>query len=303
LFRFVPALLIAVALCGPAQAAFDLVLNVPSPGSFTPTQYSQLISSLASAESLWEHAITGYQPGISLTGVSIDIFSGSSFAETSFPLTVDQAGFRLATSATIRINPAVIDAYFSWNGAGPPNPNPAYIGLNYLDDILAHEIGHALGIGPLWEFHGLYISGSGQYTGEHGMRAYRADYNPLAAFIPVELAGNPGTIGLHWNQLMRSSTQEGNPGDPWSLSPLTGITDDQGRDLALELLTGALDPDHGEPYLSRMTVQSLRDLGFTVVPEPNSLFLMLAAITIGYRHRPRNLSGVRSRRLSTTSFA
>ncbi|MBL7373652.1 hypothetical protein INQ23_30490, partial [Escherichia coli] len=52
-----------------------------------------------------------------------------------------------------------------------------------------------------------------------------------------------------------------NPNDQWSLSPLTGITDAQGRDLALELLTGALDPDYGEPFLSRTTVQSLRDLG------------------------------------------
>jgi hypothetical protein len=285
LLRFVPPLLLGFALCVPTQAAFDLVLNVPSPGSFTPTQYSQLVSSLATAESLWEGAITGYQTGISLTGVSINIESGSSFAETEFPVTANQAGFRLATSTTININPAVIDAYYSWNGAGPPNPNPAFIGLNYLDDILAHEIGHALGIGPLWQSNGVYTSGTGQYTGEYALRAYQADFDPTATFVPVELAGNPGTIDLHWNQLMRSSSQEGNPGDPWSLSPLTGITDAQGRDLALELLTGALDPDYGEPFLSRMTVQSLRDLGFTVVPEPSSLLLLLAALAVGCRRR------------------
>lgn len=283
--RFVPALLIAFTLCVPARAAFDLVLNVPSPGSFTPTQYSQLVSSLATAESLWENVITGYQPGINLTGVSINVVSGSSFAETSFPTTVNEGGFRLATFATIRVNPAVIDAYFSWNGAGPPDPSPSYFGLNYLDDILAHEIGHALGIGPLWESNGVYASGTGQYTGEHGIRAYRADFVPAATFVPVELAGNPGTIGLHWNQLMRSSMQEGNSSDPWNLSPLTGITDMHGRDLALDLLTGALDPDYGEPYLSRMTVQSLRDLGFTVVPEPNNLPLVLTVLTVGFRRR------------------
>jgi hypothetical protein len=286
LLRFVPALLIALTLYTPVRAAFDLVLNVPSPNSFTPAQYSQLVSALASAESLWENVITGYQPGITLTGMSIDVISGSSFAETTYPLTVLQGGYRLATSTTISINPAVIDIYSSWTGEGPPNPNPAFIGLNYLDDILAHEIGHALGIGPLWQPNGVYIPGTGQYTGEYGLRAYRAEFDATAAFVPVELAGNPGTIGLHWNQLMRSSSQEGKPSDPWSLSPLTGITDVQGRDLAMELLTGALDPDYGEPYLSRMTVESLRDLGFTVVPEPSALALILMALSIGCRRLP-----------------
>jgi hypothetical protein len=286
LVRLASALLLVFALCGHARAAFDLVLSVPSPSSFTPTQYSLLVSSLAAAEDLWESAVTGYQPGISLTGISINILSGSSFAETSFPTTKNEAGFLLATATTISINPAVIDAYASWNGAGPPNPNPAFIGLNYVDDILAHEIGHALGIGTLWESNDVYTPGTGQYLGEHGLHAYRAEFDPTAMFVPVELAGNPGTIDLHWNQLMRSSQQEGNPSDPWSLSPLTGITDAQGRDLALELLSGALDPDYGEPFLSRMTVQSLRDLGFTVVPEPGTTVLAFTAmLAVGYRRR------------------
>jgi hypothetical protein len=285
LLRFVTTLLIAFALCAPARAGFDLVLNVPSPGSFTPTQYSQLVSSLATAESMWESVITGYQSNISLTGVSINIISGSGFAETAFPVTVVQGGFQLATSTTISINPAVIDTYFSWTGEGPPNPNPAYMGLNYLDDILAHEIGHALGIGPLWQPNGVYTSGSGQYTGEYGVRAYRAEFDAAATFVPVELAGNPGTMDLHWNQLMRSSFQEGNPNDPWSLSPLTGITDAQGRDLGMELLTGGLDPDYGEPFLSRMTIESLRDLGFTVVPEPSAWALLVMALMLGCRCR------------------
>src|SRR5690606_3571755 len=123
-----------------------------------------------------------------------------------------------------------------WDGSGPPNPNPAYLGLNYLDDILAHEIGHALGIGTLWVANGLYVPGSGEYRGQHALRAYRAEFDPHATAVPVELAGGSGTRDLHWNQLMRSSPQEGDPDDPYSLSPLTGITDASGRDLALELL-------------------------------------------------------------------
>ncbi len=287
LFRATFLLSLVVATCTwtlPVRAAFDLVLSIPTPGSFSPTQLTQLQSSRNSAEMLWESVITGYQPGINLTGMSISIVSGSSFAETVPPANILQGGFHLATSTTIRINPAVIDAYASWNGAGPANPNPAYLGLNYLDDILAHEIGHALGIGTLWDDNGLYNFGTGQYTGFFGVRAYRAEFDPAATFVPVELAGSSGTMNSHWDQRMRSSTQEGNPSDPWSLSPLTGVIDTQGRDRALELITGALDPDYGEPFLSNTSIQSLRDMGFVVVPEPSgALLLTLVWVTVGCR--------------------
>ena len=43
-----------------------------------------------------------------------------------------------------------------------------------------------------------------------------------------------------------------------------GVVDQYGRDRALELMTGAIDPDFREPFLARFTVQSMRDLGYTV---------------------------------------
>jgi hypothetical protein len=269
-----------------ARGAFDLVVNVLPSGSFTAEQHAELMSATAWAEALWESVIIGYQPGINLTGVTINVFAGSGFAETNYPLTEVHAGYTLPTFTSILVNPTVIDNYASWTGVGPPNPNPNYLGLNYLDDIMAHEIGHALGIGILWEENGVYVPGTGQYLGEHGVCAYQAEFDPNATFVPVELAGLGGTADQHWNQLMRSSPQEGNPNDPYSLSPLTGITDAQGRDLGMELLTGALDPDYGEPFLSRTTVQSLRDLGYTVVPEPSGTLLMLTTwLTLGCRRR------------------
>ena len=42
------------------------------------------------------------------------------------------------------------------------------------------------------------------------------------------------------------------------------MTDRYGRDRGLELMTGAIDPDYGEPFLSQFTVQSLRDLGYAI---------------------------------------
>lgn len=273
-------------LSGTCHGAFDLAISIPSPTSFTPTQLIALQSSLATAESVWEKVITGYQPGISIPGMSISIIEGSPLADTFPPATISQGGFTLATSTTIRISATAIDNYASWTGAGFPNPNPAFLGLNYLDDIMAHEIGHALGIGTLWEENNVYVNGTGQYTGVFGVAAYQAEFDQGATYVPVEQAGNAGTIDQHWNQLMRSSSQEGNPSDPFSLSPLTGITDSLGRDSGLELLSGALDPDYGEPFLSKTTIQSLRDLGFTVVPEPTGFLLALCgAASLAFRRR------------------
>ena len=217
---------------------------------------------------MWEDAITGYQPGINLSAITISVIAGSSFADASITGNSNQGGFRLSTSGRIRISPSVIDTFGAWDGSGPTPPNTEFLGVNYIDELLAHEIGHVLGVGTLWNSNGVYNFGSGEYTGQYGLAAYQADFDASATFVPVELAGSAGSQNTHWDQLFRSSTQEGNPPDPWILDPRVGITDQFGRDLGLELMTGAIDPDYGEPFLSRMTIQSLRDLGFTVVPEP-----------------------------------
>ncbi len=261
-------------------SSFDLNISIPSPGSFTAGQLQVLEAAIDDTEALWEGVITGYQPDINITSLAISVVSGSSFADATVNSSVDQGGFHLSTSGTIRINPLVIDAFGSWDGSGPVPANTEFMGVNYIDELISHEVGHVLGIGTQWSAnvaHTGYVNGTNAYTGAYGLAAYRADYNASATYVPVETAGSAGTMFNHWDQLMRSSSQEGDPSDPWSLSPLVGITDTQGRDLALELMTGAIDPDYGEPYLSRMTVQSLRDLGFTVVPEPTSMALLAFA--------------------------
>ncbi|MEZ6073603.1 MAG: PEP-CTERM sorting domain-containing protein [Pirellulales bacterium] len=258
---------------------FNLTFSLSNPDVFSGAQRAILDTAIADAEALWEAKITGYQPGISLSGINITVTGNySGLASASVSGFSNQGGFQLATAGRIMVNVDELENFADWNGTG----------LNVVDELLAHEIGHVLGIGTLWSANGLYVYGTGRYTGAAGLAAYRREFDAAAAFVPVELAGSPGTANSHWDQLMRSSVQEGLPSDPYSISPLLGIEDQFGRDLALELMTGAIDPDYGEPFLSRFTVRSLRDLGFTVVPEPTAAsMLALAAAAATLRRRRR----------------
>ena len=269
-----------------ARADFDLQFTINNTASFSASQRATVEAAVDYVENLWEGIITGYQDGITVSHLAVNVTSGSNFADARTTGSTLQGGFRVNTAGTVRINPGVVDIFASWDGSGPNPPNTEFLGVNYIDDLLAHEVGHLLGMSQSgWSANGLYQAGSGEYTGAFGLAAYRAEFDPTATFVPVETAGSSGTMNNHWDQLMRSSSQEGDPNDPWSLSPLTGTTDSQGRDLGLELMTGAIDPDHGEPFLSNMTIQSLRDLGYTVVPEPSSLGLLAVAFLLGSPRR------------------
>lgn len=255
------SLLFAVlALGGTSRAvAFDLQFSIVDPGGqFNANSLDILNAAIVRVERMWETVITGYQPGITIPAVPMSIHPVTSgLAAANYSGSTFQGGYTLATSGFVNMNIFEVENFANWQGV---NAN----GRNYIDELLAHEVGHALGIGTLWLSNGVYTFNSFQYTGAHGVAAYQAEFNQSTPFIPVEDAGSPGTQNAHWDQLMRSSAQEGNPADPYSLSPLVGVTDQYGRDRGLELMTGAIDPDYGEPFLSRFTVQSMRDLGYAV---------------------------------------
>jgi hypothetical protein len=247
----------AIGTTGPARA-FDLVFSISSPEQFTPNQLAIVSTALGQVEAMWEHMITGYQPGINIAQVPISVVAtNSGLASASFSGTTVQGGFTLSTSGFININTLEIENFANWQGSGAN-------GLNFIDELLAHETGHVLGIGTQWINNHVYQFNTFQYTGQHGAAAYQAEFNDSILYAPVENAGNSGTPNAHWDQLMRSSPQEGNPSDPWSLDPRVGVLDRWGRDRGLELMTGAIDPDFREPYIARFTVQSMRDLGYAV---------------------------------------
>ena len=219
-----------------------------------------LSGALEQSASLWQGLLIGHQSQ-EVLDVEIQILLTTTGLASAAPKeTVTAGGYTYPTSGRIWLNKSQIVP--AVDGLGLAD------GVNVLDELLSHETAHALGFGTLWRQNGIYQSETGRYVGEAGLAAYRAEFDSEATWIPVELAGPASSANSHWDQRLRSSSKEGNPEDPLSLSPLTGIIDQFGRDLGLELMTAAIDPDHGEPFLSRTTIQSFRDLGYHVVPEP-----------------------------------
>lgn len=122
-----------------------------------------------------------------------------------------------------------------------------------LGDVIAHEMGHVIGFGTIWNDKGLLDGAETDdptFTGPSAIREFAVsrdttDLDP----VPVENSGGPGTRNSHWRDSVFGN----------------------------ELMTGFV-AEAGNP-LSRVTVASLEDLGYTVdlgAAEPYSLPLPAA---------------------------
>jgi hypothetical protein len=170
------------------------------------------------------------------------------------------------------------------------NTHPDTNGLGLNLDTIKHEIGHALGFGALWELNEVYNDGNptnssrtldggtpGQYVGANALAAWQNEYvgQSAATFIPVELAGGPGTAHGHWNE--DDNFGQANTG-------IVRVSD--GRDLRHELLTGFASNETA--FLSQTTIASFEDIGFIVVtvPEPSGLAVLgMLGLGIALRRR------------------
>lgn len=109
-----------------------------------------------------------------------------------------------------------------------------------LNDVITHEMGHVIGVsGLIWGFKGL-LNGAGTenptFEGRSAMEEYgrlRGDGSEPTP-VPVENEGGPGTAGSHWREKVFRN----------------------------ELMSGFIAAA-GNP-ISRMTVGSLRDMGYVV---------------------------------------
>ena len=106
-----------------------------------------------------------------------------------------------------------------------------------LNDVITHEMGHVLGIGTIWTDKGV-LRGAGSsnptFTGQNAMREYGILRGTGPTEVPVANEGGPGTQDSHWRErIFRNELMSG-------------------------IIAGAGNP------ISRVTVASLQDLGYTV---------------------------------------
>lgn len=116
-----------------------------------------------------------------------------------------------------------------------------------LKDVILHEMGHVLGIGSLWGVKNLLNltdANNPLYVGVNGLREYRAlAGSTTVTGVPAEnmTAGAPGTPG------------DGSYGGHWRESVFRN-----------ELMTSVAERAGTSMPISRLTIGSLQDLGYTV---------------------------------------
>jgi hypothetical protein len=126
-----------------------------------------------------------------------------------------------------------------------------------LKDVIAHEMGHVIGIGTVWDRKGL-LKDAGQptvrFVGKNARREFGKLQKKGPLDVPVENTGGPGTADAHWRESVFRN----------------------------ELMSGFIAAP-GNP-LSRVTVASLQDIGYEVdlsKAEPYALPNLLAIAASG----------------------
>jgi len=184
------------------------------------------------AAARWETIIVGDLPNATYNGVIVDdlLINASSTDIDGVGGTLGQAGYDRARTSGTRLPYHGMMEFDSADLA-------AMEANGSLLNVIVHEIGHVLGIGTLWQAKGLLV-GAGTsnpvFTGAQAVSAYNAIFGTSAIGVPVENSGGDGTRDAHWRESAFNN----------------------------EIMTGYINS--GSNPLSRITVASLADLGYSV---------------------------------------
>ncbi len=245
---------------GARNGNYSLTINPPSTSAFNiQFQFSGVsasqISAFEQAAQKWQSVIVGDVPS------AVYFPAGATSSIVVDDVLIDVGAFSIDGAGNTRGGSAP-DSF----RAGSSLPYHGLIVFDTADlpslqtdgtllSAAVHEIAHVLGFGTIWSDLGL-LMGAGTadpgFVGSQAVAAYNSIFGTSASSVPVENSGGDGTADSHWRESV----------------------------LASELMTGFLGPGTINP-LSRITVASMADIGYTVnfaaadpYTQPSAMFLM-----------------------------
>lgn len=197
-FSVVLSCLALLGSCAVCHAEFIINVNYSGNQAYQPF--------FIDAANRWQSLISGYQNGFvvgrssgstatigtQLTtlniNASVEAIDGVGQVLGSAGPTatiVDQLNFELASDGLMRFDIADISNLVS---------------SNVFDDVILHEMGHVMGFGTLWTDNGVYVTGSGEFTGTTATSFWQSEFGQTGN-PNVELGGGSGTRNGHWNEV------------------------------------------------------------------------------------------------------
>ncbi len=254
---YVASAKVAARKLGTPAAASAYKIEVRFLGGLTTAQKN----AFKSAADRWTRVIVGDLPSVQVDGEIVD-----DLLILAQGVAIDGPGGILGQAGPTHVRPA---------GAGTSAFLPVKGIMSFdtadlakmqqdgtLKDVITHEMGHVVGIGTIWALKGK-LKGAGTTNPRFTGSAAKTEYGKLkagaAAEVPVENSGGAGTRDGHWRETV----------------------------FRTELMSGFIAAANNP--LSRMTVASLKDLGYQVDltrAEPYSLpdLFALAAAGAGTTH-------------------
>jgi hypothetical protein len=242
-----------------AKATSPFTITIAFLGGLTTTQKN----AFKAAARRWSKVIVGDLPKVVINGQVID----DVLIEAS-GTPIDGTGNILGQAGPTHLRPASAGAAGFIPAKGRMQFDTADLAKmesdGTLKDVITHEMGHVLGIGTIWTNKGLLAGSTTNnptFTGANAKKEYGKLKGTGATPVPVENTGGAGTRNSHWRETIFRN----------------------------ELMTGFVDASPNP--MSRVTVASLRDLGYKVdftkaesFALPNLLRLAEGALLAAHDH-------------------
>jgi leishmanolysin len=201
-------------------------------GGLTPAQKN----AFKAAADRWTKVIVGDVPSVIVSGEVID-----DLLIEAQGVPIDGVGQILGQAGPTRLRPASAGANAFLPAKGIMSFDTADLAQMQADgtllDVITHEMGHVIGIGTIWALKRL-LAGAGssnpRFTGRNAKREFGRLKGTAPLVVPVENTGGPGTRDGHWRESVFKN----------------------------ELMSGFIAAPNNP--LSKMTVASLKDLGYVV---------------------------------------